>query len=99
MTSNGERRCSRLEQRTGFEDLPCLLHGGMRDLRAAVGLYHHHTLMGQRLQGGADDRAARAKGGADLVLRQPGSRGQAMVENRGEQPGIDRADPLAPERR
>ena len=97
--AGGERRGPRLEQRADLEHLPRLLHRRMRDLRAAIGLDHDDALMGERLQGGAHDGPARAEGGADLVLGKPRPRRQAMVENRGEQPGIDGAHPLAAERR
>ena len=48
---------------------------------------------------GADDGPARAEGGADLVLGQPRPGRQAMIEDGGEQSGVDGANPLASERR
>ena len=58
-------------------------------MRAAVRLDDDDALVGERLQGGADDGAARAEKRADLVFGKPRAGRQAMVENRRQQRGVD----------
>ena len=95
----GEGGSARLEERPDLEDLPRLVDRRMGDLGAAIGLDDDQAFVRQRLKRGADDRTARAVGGADLVLGQARPWRQAMVEDGGKQAGIDGANPVAAERR